>query len=418
MKRFFGLMLCGAMIMGFVSSGFAATQVDALIEKLVEKGILDKKEALKLKGEIAADEKLAREDAMQQGLPDWVKNTKLKGDGRVRYQYERRANDKEGRARGRIRLRLGLENQINPEWKLGAGLATAEVGSTTDDARSTNMTFTDSFRRGDIRLDYAFAEYKPAPWGKAVFGKYVKSDYLWNTTDMLWDTDINPAGFSGRLERSLNDKFSVFANNGLWIIDENGKTDRPDPYLIYTQGGGTYKQGDFDATIAAVYYGFNGVKGIALDGTSSTNTLTGAVLKNDYDSFGLSAELGFKNPAGPLLPIPWAALFSDYIRNVDSHVDENSGFAAGIKFGDKKVAGKGQWQWKYQYTRLGRDAFPDAFPDSDRLGGITDVRGHEAILEFGLSKNVVLGFDYYQDQRIKAVKNEQKIVQVDLNLKF
>ena len=121
---------------------------------------------------------------------------------------------------------------------------------------------------------------------------------------------------------------------------------------------------------------------------------------------------------GELLPIPRAAVFGDYIQNVDSHVDERSGYAAGIKFGDEKVVGKGQWQWKYQYTRLGRDAFPDAFPDSDRLGGITDVRGHEAILEFGLSKNVVLGFDYYQDQRIKAAKNEQKIVQLDLSVKF
>ncbi len=418
MRKLVGFILCCAMILGFAPLSFAATQVDALIEKLVEKGILDKKEALKLKGEIAADEKLAREEAFQVGLPDWVKSTKLKGDGRVRYQYERRANDKEGRSRGRIRLRLGLENQINPQWKLGAGLATAEVGSTSDDARSTNMTFTDSFRRGDIRLDYAFVEYMPVSWGKAVFGKYAKSDYLWNTTDMLWDTDINPAGFSGNVKHTVNDQLSIYGNSGLWIIDENGKTDRPDPYLIYAQAGAKFKQSCFDANLAGIFYGFNGVKGTALDGTSSTNTMTGSVLKNDYDSFGFSAELGLKNPVGELLPIPRAAVFGDYIQNVDSHVDERSGYAAGIKFGDEKVVGKGQWQWKYQYTRLGRDAFPDAFPDSDRLGGITDVRGHEAILEFGLSKNVVLGFDYYQDQRIKAAKNEQKIVQLDLSVKF
>lgn len=423
------LALLMAVVCFWPTGGFAAvTQVDSLIEKLMEKGILDKAEARELRKEIAEDAKAITEDTAKSQVPDWVLNTKLKGDARVRYQYERRANDTDARTRGRIRLRLGLENKVNDQWKMGAGLATAEVASTTDDARSTNMTMTDSFRRGDIRLDYAFGEYQPAPWGKAIFGKFVKTDYLWNTSDFIWDTDINPAGASVHLDHKFNDNLSVFSNTGAWVIDENNKADRVDPFLFYGQGGTKATLGKFDATMAGIFYGFNGLKGTTMDGTASSNTLTGAVLKYDYDSVGASGELGLKDPTFGLLPVARFAVFGDWIRNIDSGnddgtggsslVDEGTGWAAGVKFGDEKVNGANQWQWKYQYVNLGKDAFPDAFPDSDRIGGITDVKGHEMILEYGLSKNVVLGFDYYQDQTIKAAHNQQRIIQADLNIKF
>ena len=66
------------------------TQVDALIEKLVEKGILDRQESIKLKSEIAEDEKIVREEGLKQSLPAWVREMKLKGDFRLRYQYEKK----------------------------------------------------------------------------------------------------------------------------------------------------------------------------------------------------------------------------------------------------------------------------------------------------------------------------------------
>ncbi len=394
----------------------ATTEVDALIQKLVEKGILNKEEAREIKAEIVTDAKTIQEDRIKQATPEWVQNTKLKGDLRLRYQYERKKDDSEARGRGRIRYRLGLENKVNDQWKVGAGLASAEVGSTTDDARSTNQTLTDVFRRGDIRLDYAYGEFQPAPWAKAIAGKFIKSDYLWTPTDLLWDSDINPGGASVNLNHKFSEALSAYANTGYWMIDENGKVDRPDPFLFYGQGGIKSKMGVVDANVAAVYYGFNGVKGITLDGTSSTNTLTGGVLKYDYDSIGASAEVGVNNPLGSEL-IPRVSLFGDMIHNMDPDDDEN-GWAAGLKIGDAKVVGKNQWQARYQYSYLGKDAFPDAFPDSDRLGGVTDTKGHEWILEYGLSKNVVLSLDYYQDDRIKGTHNRQKLLQGDINIKF
>jgi polyhydroxyalkanoate synthesis regulator phasin len=417
-----GIFVLAMVLVVPVQSWAAATQVDSLIQKLVDKGILDKQEARELKMEIAEDAKVINEDAAKAVVPDWVKNTKIKGDVRVRYQYERRANDTESRTRGRSRFRLGLENTPAPQWKLGAGLASAAVdknsATTVDDPRSTNVSFEDSFSRGTIRLDYAFAEYKPIEWAKIIAGKYSKTDYLWTTSDMLWDTDINPAGASVHLDHKFNDFFSGFANAGAWVIDENNKADRVDPFVMYSQAGLKAKEGMFDATVAGVYYGFNGVKGATLDATQSSNTLVGSVLKYDYDSIGVAAEVGVKKPI-EMLPVERLAIFADYIQNITNSIEDGKrGWAAGVKIGDEKVAGPRQWQLKYQYTSLGKDAFPDAFPDSDRLGGATDVKGNEWELQYGLTKNVSLGLDYYRDMRIKTTKNPQTIVQADLNLKF
>ena len=131
----------------------ASTQVDALIEKLVEKNILSRQEAIKLKGEIAADEKLIREEGLKQNLPSWVQNLKLKGDFRLRLQWERKQHAAEERFRGRMRYRLGLEAKLSDSVKIASGLA-----SGGDDPRSTNQTFENSFQHPDIRLDYVYAE--------------------------------------------------------------------------------------------------------------------------------------------------------------------------------------------------------------------------------------------------------------------
>lgn len=390
------------------------TQVDALIEKLVEKGILTRNEGIKLKGEIAADEKIVREESMKMSLPEWVQKMKLKGDLRLRHQYERTRADTEGRNRGRIRYRLGVETNVTDNVKVGAALASG--GS---DPRSTNQTLENTFETPDIRLDLAYAEYAPLAGLKFVGGKFGRKDYLWTPTDMLWDGDINPNGGSVNLEHSLTQAMKGFLNSGVWIIDSNDQVDRPDPFLTYVQGGLKGKYDKFDATAALIYYNFHGVKGLALNNDSNTNTQQDGVLKFDYDAFGGSLEAGAAKLFGglPLDIDERIAVFYDYIASFDAP-DNETGWAAGIKFGNKKIENKGQWQMKYQYVNLGKDAFIDAFPDSDRYGGATDAEGHEAIVGYGLSKNVTLGIDYYYARRIKAAANPEHLVQADLNLKF
>ena len=56
-------------------------------------------------------------------------------------------------------------------------------------------------------------------------------------------------------------------------------------------------------------------------------------------------------------------------------------------------------------------------PDSDAMGGGTDMKGHEAILAYGLGENTSLGFDYYYMSDI-GDNDKHHIFQVDWKLKF
>ncbi len=407
----------------------SSTQVDALIRKLVEKKILTKQEAIELKGEIAADEKLIKEENFKTGLPEWVQNTKLKGDFRLRYQYERKKNDQDSRNRGRVRYRLGVESKVNDKVKVGAGIA-----SGGEDPRSTNQTFQDTFERSDVRLDYAFGEYAHNAYTKVIGGIFPKKDYLWTSSDLLWDSDINPTGGAWHLERKMSEgKITPYFNTGVLAVDESLSSDRQDPFIVYTQAGLKWQDKKdapaFDSNLAAVYYSFNGVQGQNLDWGSSTNTgrtgcssSTGACTTGttyDFDSVGISWEGGANQLFGGL---PFSiddriAVFTDFIHNSDP-TELNNGWAAGMYFGHKKVANWKQWQMRYQYSYLGKDAWYDSFPDSDRNSGATDSKGHEAIFEYGLSKNVTFGIDYYNDNRIKGTKNRSQLIQADVVFKF
>ncbi len=424
-KSFIGLLIFGIIGLWSAAPSFAtSTSVDALINKLVDKGILTKKEAEEVENEIVADEKMIREDGFKQSLPPWIQNAKLKGDFRLRYQYERKETDADARLRGRIRYRLGLETKVNDQLNVGLGIA-----SGADDPRSTNQTFTDTFERPDVRMDLAYAEYKPMDPLKLIGGIFPRPDYLWAPTDLLWDGDINPQGGSAHWEKKFSDRLTPYLNTGVWVIDEVTSTtsDRVDPFLYYTQGGVKFKQGDWSANVAGIYYAFNGLKGTCPDWSAATNTgittsssgsCSAGVLTYDYDSVGASAEVALATPFD-IDAIPEVGIFGDFIRNIDGNVvDNNAGWALGARLGDKKVVSNGQWQLKYIYANLGKDAFVDFTPDSDRYGGRTDVRSHEGILEYGLNKNVTLALDYYQSSRIKAAKASEHLIQADVSMKF
>ena len=414
------VMLLMAMFLWAQAVCFAATtQVDALIEKLVEKNILDRQEAIKLKGEIAEDEKIIREEGLKQSLPAWAREMKLKGDLRLRHQYEKRkgsntnAGNTTERNRARIRFRLGAETKVNDQTKVLFGLAT---GGT--DPRSTNQTLENSFELKDIRLDYAYAEYAPFAWA-ALLGGRMKNP-LWEPGDLLWDTDINPEGIAAKLSGKVNDKLGTYLNTGVFILDENAAAS--DPWIYALQPGLKWKFNDkVSSNLAVSYYGGSQVKGAILDNSAGSNTNNGKRgLWYGLSAVSPSAELAIKDPLQFLgIGLPYVSFFSEYVNNLAS---SKSGYLAGFKLGHEKVGNTGQWQLRYFYTMLATDAWIDIFPDSDRYGGKTGIRGNEILFTYGLGKNWALELDYYRtdlttthsDSRVKT----ENLFQADLNFKF
>lgn len=401
----FALILAGAFAVNA-----SASEIDVLLDKLVEKGVLTPIEAQLIMEETKAQ--VAEELVKGEGVsaPSWTQKINIKQDVRVRYQYDENVSDAVHRDRARIRYRLGVEGNITQNFKAGAGMAT---GST--DPRSTNETLDNTFEHPDLRLDYAYGQYKAGNFS-AIGGKFVKTDYLWVPTDMLWDTDINPEGASANYNLTLGPDTDWFNNAGFWIIDDTSGSE-DDPYLLYYQTGIGQTIDQFDVKLSGTVYEYKGLTGINPDNDGSTNTRSGSNMVYDYDAINISGEIGY-NGEGEAPVIPRIALTGDYVQNLDDDVADDKGWSLGGYIGHKKISEKGSWQIKYLYTELEKDAWFDALPDSDRYGGGTDVEGHEFILSYGLAKNVSVDLDFYQFDRIKAASDEEFLAQADLNFKF
>ncbi|MFH1214392.1 MAG: putative porin, partial [Candidatus Neomarinimicrobiota bacterium] len=106
-------------------------------------------------------------------------------------------------------------------------------------------------------------------------------------------------------------------------------------------------------------------------------------------------------------------------KNIEAESDTaNSGMAFGVAFGAEKIKDKGQWQVKCIYRKLEKDAWLDFLPDSDTYGGKTDVKGSEFIVQYGLTRNVVLGLDYYSIENLRGTIKPEQLLQTDIQFKF
>ena len=425
MKRFWSIMLL--VILCFVSFGIQALyagEIDLLLEKLVDKGVLTGAEAQQIKYETQETVKKEIATGKYSMLPAWVQNMKLKGDLRLRYQYKHDKYDNDitrDTHVGRIRARLGLEAKINEKLMAGIGIATNKNG----DPRSTNITFGaedgGSSSKFQIRLDYAYAMYDPLPWLRLTGGKMLLKDVLWEPTDLVWDTDITPEGGVIVLSKDVGDKTKLFMNTAV-TVQTADTSSNADPIMTYLlQPGATYKFNDNVSLKGAFSYtNFSNVKGTAASTWSgSTNSRVGSNWKYDYRIISPALELSIKEPFKAVgLNLESIRFMGEYVNNLAAP-DKNTGFALGFRTGNEKIEKWGDWQLKYIYAMLESDAVMDTTPDSDRYGGKTGIRSHELELQYGLGKNTWLGFDVYRSWNIASTrKAPETLIQVDWNMKF
>ncbi|MFA5271503.1 MAG: putative porin [Candidatus Omnitrophota bacterium] len=418
----------------FVSNVAFAGEIDILVQKLVEKGILSPGEAQQIVTETKEEVKKEIAKGTYSSFPAWVQNTKLKGDFRLRYQYDHAkflansTTNKDGdQNRARIRARLGLESKVNDKLLVGVGIATGKSDDSGDAARSTNITLggDGGFGKDSIALDYAFLQYSPTLWSTFVGGKF--KNPLWEPGDLIWDTDINPEGGVVKLSSiKLLSNAEIFMNAGVLLV-ENKKNWSADPTLFVVQPGIVYNFNDkVQLKGAFSFYDFTGTKGKVLSGSSGTNSGASTGLLYDYRNIIPAAEIGIKEPLKFLkLDIPYLGLFGEYVQNVaiDSTGKNNTGFMAGFKFGAEKIEKWADWQFRYNYAMLGRDAILDILPDSDRYGGKTGMRSHELGFDWGLGKNAWLALDGYYGWRLKGnfgstQSKPASVLQVDWNIRF
>ena len=439
MKKLFIAVLLG--IFCLASLGIKASyagEIDLLLQKLVDKGVLTGAEAQQVK--LETQEKVKKEIAEGKSLsmPAWVQNIKMKGDFRVRYQLDHAKTSDTGatsdRNRGRIRMRLGVDSKVNDKIMVGVGIATGTTDVTSyDAARSNNQSFGSGFAKKPVVLDYAYAKYTPVPWASLMGGKM---KYLpWRPTDVMIDNDITPEGGVLQLNKQFG-KANLFLDTMVFVLSETEPaTHNAMAYAL--QGGTDYALTDTLSLKGAIsYYDFSNVKGRAIDGSTGSNTkmtMTGAYSNTGLNKYSFreitpAVEFGIKNPFKPLanitglsaLDIEKLSFFGEYYQNLDAP-NKNKGFATGFGFGNEKVDDWGKWQAQYVYSMTARDSILDILPDSDRYTGHTGIRGHKVSFQYGLGKNTWLQFAAFRYENIDSSFGRRApttVVQADWNMKF
>jgi hypothetical protein len=147
----------------------------------------------------------------------------------------------------RIRVRFGMDGQLNQDFIAGIALATGSLGNPT----STNETLTNVFDRKTIALDRGFITYNPVAhsWLSLTGGKFA---YPWQRTSVTFDPDLNPEGFDEKASFNFSGPVQNVNIQGIELLynQANGKPGIPsqDSYALGMQIAGRIVFGPWTVT--------------------------------------------------------------------------------------------------------------------------------------------------------------------------
>jgi multidrug efflux pump subunit AcrA (membrane-fusion protein) len=175
---------------------------------------------------------------------------RLSGDIRMRGENFTQANSQD-RNRARVRVRLGLDGQLNEDFVGSIALATGSIGDPT----TTNETLTNAFDRKTIALDRGYITYSPVahPWLSLTGGKF---PYLWQRTSVTGDPDLNPEGFDQKFSFNHNGILQNFTVQALELLYNESSTGQ-DSYVLGAQAQARLKAGPWTATASVLNQHWN-----------------------------------------------------------------------------------------------------------------------------------------------------------------
>ena len=413
-----------------------AGEVEILVQKLVDKGILTQGEGAQVLAETKEEVRKEVAQGKAANIPKWVQDIKFKGDFRNRYQWDKAKSATTvatERNRDRIRLRLGAETRLVEDFRVGLGIATG----TTSDPKSTNITLGDGFSFKNIILDYGYGQYVPH-WTAPVDTTFTAGKFknpFWEPINALVDGDINPEGAALQFSYNVNPNANIFLNYGfLYLGDTFPKSKNLLQNVV--QPGFNWKVMDNVNIKSTADLWLAEVKGQQqINNTPGSNSLgrlpdqnkqTGPIVYlNDYNTVVPKMEIGLTEPFfGFNAGFPYFGVFGEYMYNFSADA-KGTGWIAGCKIGYDKVADKNQWQLEYDHRAIEKDAFLDMYPDSDFYGGKTNVAGNHIAFNYGLSKNSWLTLSYFNTWNMTRLTNNSsssklpaQVIQADWNIKF
>ena len=175
---------------------------------------------------------------------------RLSGDIRMRGENFTQDGTQD-RNRARVRIRLGLDGQLNEDFVGSIALATGSLGDPT----TTNETLTNAFDRKTIALDRGYITYSPVahPWLSLTGGKF---PYLWQRTSVTGDPDLNPEGFDQKFSFNHNGFLQNFTVQAMELLYSENSTGQ-DSYVLGAQAQARLSAGPWTATASVLNQHWN-----------------------------------------------------------------------------------------------------------------------------------------------------------------
>jgi hypothetical protein len=425
MRRVRAWLLVAAMALGGMpGTALAASEVDILLDKLVDKGVLSGVEAGLIRREIAESKETRNKELAKEIVPSSARNWNWKGDIRLRNEYRNQEGTGNDRNRQRIRFRYGVQAKVSDELKVNARIATGQssTGGTGGDPVSTNQSFDTNFAKKNVNLDLANLEYSPAVPGVTkvkVIGGMMESPF-WSVSPLVFDGDLSFDGAAAQVSQEVGPA-TIFTNAGAFSLD----TDETESASLWiAQSGASVKPfpdeedevlKNLKLTGAVAYQDYRNVANAAKAGTDiiareSQNT-SGA---KDFNQINPSAEI-----ASVVAGVPMG-FYGDWVHNVSAGSRNNDGFQVGMKIGKATTPWslRNGWEAGYAFQELQANATFDEFSDSDINDGGTNNRGHMVWLTLATLKNSTLGAKYIAARNLKGTKDVENRLQLDWVTKF
>ncbi|HRI14022.1 MAG TPA: putative porin [Verrucomicrobiota bacterium] len=368
-----------------------AQSADALLDKLVEKGVLTTDEASELREQ--SDKDFTKAYQVKSGMPDWVTTFRIGGDFRGRYEGFFSSNDDFNTVnRFRYRLRLAFTAVLLDNFEVGVRLGSGNLdgGIPTGgiDPISQNQTLQNNASKKGIFVDLAYMKWSPINtpvWsGAFTFGK-MENPFIFS--DMVFDNDYTPEGFAQTFAYRANDQHTLNLMAGQFILDEIGVNSGTiatglqeadeDPYLfggqlllsstwtpkITTTVGGGYltimnKNSLLSSSVPNIGYGNERYTAVV----ANAPILLAPV--SDFETAVANASITYTFEKAPMYAGVFPVmLFGEYMHNFGAASDQDSGYTAGLLFG--KASKRGTWEVGYRWMRSQGDAWWEELPDSD-----------------------------------------------------
>ncbi len=415
---------------------------DALLNKLVEKGILSAKEAGDLKTE--ADASFTKAYRASSGMPDWVTNYKLYGDFRGRFE-ENNAEDSayHARDRYRYRVRLGLDVMMIDQFDIGLRVASGNPqfnpGGTLVGGQpiTANQDLNSLESRKFLWIDAAYAKWTPIENNDWILsGTIGKMDNPFLLSNMIWDYDIVPEGAALQVVHTFTDKQTLKGNAGAFVLDElnqgnpsgstlpAGVTVSPshDPFVYGAQVVLESKWSQkFESSLGVAAFAIESVESLSAKVqpfyNSGNSRDVNGFLKNHFDPIIGTASATYKLDSFPLYKGVFPIKVSGEYMNNPAASANNEAYRVGLTLG--KSGKKHTWEINYRYQRMEADAWFDALVDDDNgayyatgnpqlagtgkangwFGG-TNVRGHLVQATYSFTDYFNFAFTYYLNDLI------------------